>query len=435
MYKKINLSVAAIALLLSTGLIASENEDRERMQSVRDAIQSVSEIEEKDVSVVTSMKQMFTEGKVTGQIRSMYSSYDNDNASSTYAAAVGGQLKYELADLYGFNAAAAFSTTYDMGFATGNGNKQNDGLSGSEGDYTDLTEAYINYKYKGLNLRAGRQIIDTPLADSDDIRMIPNTFEAYIATYEQNSFSLMAGHLTQWQGTDTGLDNSWVSTGKDGVNFGGVSYAHDYVDVSVWYYDISNASNEDILAGADENGNESIYIDAIGHLTINDDISFHAGAQYLKQSEQDGSNVQASIYGALAELVVYDLGFNINYNKSFKEDGKHSFSGYGGGTLFTNMDIMILDEITQDRDSIAIVAGLSYAISDFNLLYAYGDFSGDEDSSGLKAHIVEQNIGIEYTPNDEITLGSIVVIEENKEYPSSTDFNSVNFRVYAAYTF
>ena len=388
---------------------------------------------------VVTLKGMFEDGKVSGNIRSIYSVYKNDNDTDTYATAIGGQLKYELAKYKGFNAGVAFTTSHDISFISGDkdNGERNDELSSSKGSYTELTEAYINYEFKGLNLRAGRQVIDTPLADSDDIRMVPNTFEAYIASYEIDGFSFMAGHLNQWQGADAGLDidDPWVKTGKDGVNFGGITYGNDFIEANAWYYNISNASDSDIANGADENGNNAIYIDAIGSYVINDDLELHAGVQYLKESELDNSNVEANIYGAMAEVVVNGLGINIAYNKSTKETGKHSFSGYGGGTLFTNMDTMILDEITEDRDAQAIVVGLSYGIGDFNLLYAYGDFDGDADSSGAKAHIVEQDIGVEYTPNDNFTVAAIYVMDENKEDSRSTDFNNDNFRILVSYNF
>jgi hypothetical protein len=433
--------IVKLSLVASITLAATVHaeESRDRLPSVREAVQSVTKQTPKDVGVVDSLKHMFQDGKVSGNIRSMYSGYNNDNDVDTYATALGGQLKYELAKYKGFNGAVAFTTSHDIDFASGDTNEgeRNDELSSDKGSYTELTEAYINYEFNGLNLRAGRQIVDTPLADSDDIRMVPNTFEAYIASYETNGFSLMAGYLNQWQGADAGLDSNdpWVKTGKDGVIFGGLTYGNDFVEANAWYYNISNASTNDIANGADENGNKAIYVDIIGNYIVNDDLELHAGVQYLKESELDNSNVEANIYGAMAEVVVYGLGLNIAYNKSTKETGKHSFSGYGGGTLFTNMDTMIIDEITEDRDVQSVVAGLSYSIDDFNLLYAYGDFDGDANSLGEKAHITEQDIGVEYTPNDDLTLAAIYVINDNKEDGSSADFNSKNFRILASYNF
>ncbi len=417
----------------------SDKDARSRNASVREAIQSVTKQEEKALDIVESFKHMFKDGTVSGNIRSMYSLYDNDNETDTYATALGGQIKYELAKYKGFNAGFAFRTSQDLSFASGDTDegKRNDELSSAQGAYTELTQAYIDYGYDKFDFRAGRQLIDTPLADSDDIRMIPNTFEAYVASYENESVFVEAGYLTKWQGEDAGLDSeeAWVKTGKDGVGFAGIAYGSDYLDANVWYYRFSNASKADIANGADANGNESFYIDAIGKYVLEEGVELHGGAQYLKQKELDNSGVEASIYGVMGELVIGGLGLNVAYNKAQKQEGKHSFSGYGGGTLFTNMDAMILDEITHDRDAQAVVAGFVYEWSGFGFLYAYGDFSGEEDASSQKAHIVEQNIGAQYTPNEEFTLGVIYVIDQNKEDGSSSDFNNKNLRVLLSYNF
>ena len=375
----------------------------------------------------SSLKKMFQDAKVSGDIRSIYSSFQNDNDTDTYATAVGMQLQYELAKYKGFNAGVEFTTAHDVNLASGNRDegKRNEVLSGAKGSYTELTQAYINYEFQGLNLRVGRQLIDTPLADSDDIRMTPNTFEAYVATYEIDGFSLMAGHLNRWQGCDAGLDNPWVKTGKNGTNFGGVTYSNDFVETNLWYYNITGT----------ENGNNALYADATLNHTFYDNLKLHAGVQYLNESEVDKSGIEANIYGAMAEVETHGFDFTLAYNKSSKEKGKTTFSGFGGGTLFTSMDTMILDEITTDRDAQALVAGASYGLSDFTLSYAYGDFKGDADSRGAKAHITEQDIGVDYAPADNFTVGAIVTIDDNKEDATSTDFNDKNFRVLVSYNF
>ena len=424
MTKIVKLSLITATTLVS---VANATPPEDRNPSVRQAIQSVTQQQAKKLEVVDDFRHIFEEAKVSGNIRAMYSRYSNDNDVNTYATALGGQIKYELAKYKGFNAGITFATTHDLGLASGNRDegKRNDALSSTKGTYTELTEAYLNYAFEGLNLRVGRQLIDTPLADSDDIRMVLNTFEAYIASYKIDDFALMAGHLNQWQGTDAGLDNAWVTIGDNGVNFAGLTYSNDYVESNAWYYNIT---------GADE-GNNAIYLDAVGSYTFNDDVEVHAGVQYLKESELDNSGVEANIYGAMAEVIMGGLGLNIAYNKSLKEKGKTSFSGFGGGTLFTNMDTMILNEITEDRDAQAIVTGLVYEFNDFSILYAYGDFKGDANSAGDKSHIVEQNIGAEYAPNEHLIIAAILTIDENKEDATSTDFNDKNFRVLVSYNF
>ncbi len=390
MIKIVKLSLVTAITLASTVYASSSGKD---IPSIREKTEAIKAPLTKKSNVVNSLKSMFEEAKGSGNIRSMYSGYNNDNAKNTYATAIGGQLKYKLAKYKGFNAGVAFTTANDVNFATGDKDdgKRNDALASTKGSYTEATEAYINYEFQGLNLRVGRQLIDTPLADSDDIRVTPDTFEAYIATYETDGFFLMAGHLNQWQGYDAGLDDHWVKTGKDGVNFGGVTYANDFVKTSAWYYNITGS----------DNGNNAIYIDAIGNYTFSD-VELHAGVQYLNESEVDNSGVKASIYGALAEVA----------------------------TLYTNMDNMILDNITEDRDAQTIVSGISYELGATTLLYAYGDFQGDANSAGVKAHIAEQNIAAKYSFSDDLSVNAIYIIDDNKDDTTSRCFNDKNLMVF-----
>ena len=373
----------------------------------------------------SDITQMFKDGKVSGELRSVYAGYEQEEAgvSDTYATAFGGQLKYELAELNGFNAAAAFRISHDIGEATGDDGKQNPELSSTDGEYTVLSEVYLNYNNGDFNFRAGRQIVDTPLADSDDIRMIPNTFEAYIATYELSNFSFIVGNLQDWQGVDADLDLEWEKTGEDGTWFGGVTYSANDIEASAWYYNITKQIN-------------AAYFDISYNYKINEDISLLGAAQYLNESEISNSGEEASICGVLAELSAYDFGFSLAYNQSEKQTGKTSFSGFGGGTLFTNMDTMIIDEITADRDTNAIVAGISYEIGDLGLSYAYGEFDGDADSAGDKANIIEHNIGFEYSViADKLGVSGLYLISEDKENSAKTAYDFDRFQLMVAYSF
>ncbi len=374
----------------------------------------------------STINEMFEEGKISGEIRSMYAGYDLKKAGEKdiYSTAIGGHLKYELAELNGFSAAAAFALSHDIGFATGDeGVKQNPELSSSDGEYSVLREAYLNYKSGDFNFRAGRQLIDTPLADSDDIRMIANTFEAYIAGYQLSNFSFMAGKLQKWQGYDADLEGGWVRAGEDGTWFGGVTYSDDVVQSNAWYYNITKLTN-------------AVYFDFTLGYEINSDISLSAGVQYLNESEISNSATKADIYGALAELSAYGFTFGAAYNNSSKKAGSGSFSGFGGGALFTSMDTMILDEITYDRNAEATVGSISYEIEKLTLSYAYGNFDGDADGFGDRAHIVEQNIGAEYSViKDKLLVRAIYAVQDDKESVAKTDNDWSRLEFMVAYSF
>jgi hypothetical protein len=244
----------------------------------------------------------------------------------------------------------------------------------------------------------------------------------------------MSGYLAKWQGTDAGLDtdNAWQKTGKDGTTFGGVSYSNDLIDSSIWYYDISKTNAETNIL--EQNiANKSIYLDLALHTHPSNNIFLHYNAQYLNQSKQENSNIDSSIYGFLFEAVFFeDLSLSLAFNKSEKQDSNNgSFSGFGGGTLYTNMDSMIIDNITTDRDAKATLSSISYNYANFSFVYTYGDFIGDKDSSGQKEHIIEQNIGIDYSLSENLNFGAICTINEDKEdTQSGASFGNGNFENY-----
>lgn len=435
MYKVISLSLVA-SLLLSSSLIAAPEVIKDRETSIRKTVDSFGRIDVKDVSVVDQFKKMFSDGKVSGQVRSIYAGYEQKDTATpdSYATALGGMLKYELASLHGFNAGFAFTTSHDIGFLTGDKatSKQNAELSSNKGSYSELTEAYINYQNGDFNLRIGRQMMDTPLADSDDIRMIPNTFEALIATYTLNNFSFTAGNVQRWQGAGAGLgynpngvalDSNWIDVGSRGTTFVGVDY-EGKINMSAWYYDISKLTN----------AAKASYLE-IGRHKNRNNFSLHGALQYLHESEVKSSGVQADIYGALIEVMASNISINLAYNKSTKHSGKRSFSGIGGGSMFTSMDTMTIDEIAEDRDAQAIVLGLGYSMKNWEFLYAYGDFDGDVNSLGKKAHIVEQNMGFQYTVNEEFVFAAIYVKEEDKQSAIKTENDWDRIQIMMKYDF
>ncbi|WP_457748809.1 hypothetical protein [Sulfurimonas sp.] len=417
-------TIVAISVFTCTLFaIQSETKSDIRLHSVRENIDKEAVITKKEVSIVDSFKHMFQDGKVSGQIRTMYAGNEQkaQNTPNNYATAIGGKLKYELAELQGLNAGVAFYTSHDMNFATGDALHQNNELSSSDGSYTQMAEAYINYKYKDFNFRAGRQVLDTPLADSDDIRMISNSFEAYVVSYNFNGFKFMAGNIQSWQGYDANLDTPWEKTGKNGTNFGGLAY-HDVWELNLWYYNVTNQVNALYLSGG-------IQYD------ITQNSLIHVMAQYLHESERASSGYATEIYGAMAEVVLKGVSLGIAYNKSVATPLKMSFSGFGGGTLFTSMDTLILDDIADDRDTHAFVPSIGYEIEDFSFLYAYGDFKGDANSLGNKAHIIEQDVSLEYNVNDEFLVACVYAMQEDKENSVKTDHDWNRFQLMVNYNF
>jgi len=430
MKKIVPLSVLVCTLTLQ--LQANDiKEQKEQIVSVEKNISSMRSVPHKEIDVVSGLQHMFSDGKVTGQIRSMMSAYDNKTYQSVLTTAVGGSLKYELAEYKGLSAGVTFHSSNDITVLSAKGTKRNTDLSSTQKEYEVRSETYLNYSYDAFNVRIGRQILDTPLADSDDIAMVPNSFKAGVVSYKNEDLHVTLGVLKSWQGCDADLDGSWQKTGKDSTYFVGMTYAYDTLEANLWFYNINGEAG-------DMTANNSFYIDVANEFQFNDSRSLHVGLQYLKQNELDESGVSANIFGITTEFVIDDFGLNFSYNHAGKESAKQSFSGFGGGTLFTSMDSMILDTITYDRSVNAYVAGINYTMDNFNFLYAYGDFKGNTDSSGVKAEITEHNFGVEYSKTDDFSLAVIYTLDNDKYDNSQNGANGGdwrNLRIFGAYNF
>ncbi len=339
----------------------------------------ITQVEAAPVVATDTLVNAFTNGKVSGQIRAGYINFNPklSGEPTTFATALGGQLKYETAPYHGFYLGAAFYTSHTVNGLSGDRSdkKRNYELSGDDRHYDLLGEVYAGYKLDRLNIKAGRQLIDTPYADSDDIRMTPNTFEGIVASYVMGDFSFIGAYLTKWQGPDAD-DYDFVDLlgpGANGVTMAAVTYASDSIEAGLWYY------------GADKTA-DVFYGDLIGTYAISEDIELKGGLQYANQSERSNSGIDATLFGAMAELGFAGVTLGAAYDTLNVDDGKGYFGGFGGGVGFVNMDEMTAGTFIVSQGADAFKVGIAYDFAEigadgFTTEYNYGRFEGDKHSS------------------------------------------------------
>jgi len=224
-------------------------------------------------------------GKVSGQIRMFSISREMDYSDPTRddftrdGTAIGGHLKYESPSLYGLSFGVAFYGTNKLVMdSPRNVYTISDPtlLGENNEDYALLGEAYLQYTLGNTLLKVGRQKINTPMAGTDDARMLPNLFEgALIANSDLPDTTLVLAHMTKFaQGTfgraynggilaatagysalpsrDTGNVGEFVEMGEyalgvdtDGVTVAGITYKGiPNLKLQLWNYyahDILNA--------------------------------------------------------------------------------------------------------------------------------------------------------------------------------------------------
>lgn len=145
-----------------------------------------------------NVENWFKEGSFQGNLRYYYISTSKDGGTeattSQHANAIGGQLGYVTGSLYGLKLGTTFMTTSPFALPEGASNVEQSNLSrynakkpgatvesGNEG-FSALGEAYVHYNRDVYEIWYGRRVINTPLMDARDVRMMPSSFEGAMAT-------------------------------------------------------------------------------------------------------------------------------------------------------------------------------------------------------------------------------------------------------------
>lgn len=392
-------------------------------------------------NVANSLEEMFSKGTPSGQIRLGYIRMDSDEPGTKDLDdfAIGGQLKFETASFSGVSIGAAFYTAHSI--TRPDDDEFNDELTSTDQHYDVLAEAYINYGINNFDLRIGRQQIDTPFADTDDIRMTPHTFEAVTMVFENAGFNLIGGYLTTWQGVDAGYhddaDFDDLVVGSDGTVMVGAGYGNDMFEISVWYYGILDVAN-------------IFYGELMVPFAFSENVELTLGGQASIQSDETntetlssmGARVEGSLYGAMAELSVYGFTFGSAYTRAAVDSGEMLFGGFGGGPFFTNIDTLVANEFAmgQDADSYTFSIGYDFSelgVDGFSAGYVYGHYEGGSDpaDTSADAEVVEHNFLIEYEICSNWSMDAVYVISKDEESTAKTEWDYHRSQIRLNYTF
>jgi hypothetical protein len=312
-----------------------------------------------------------------GNLRTGYieSSIGTDHTVS--ANAVGG----ELGCGYDFNkhikARFGIFTALDTGLNHGDDNNiQDDFFNHKKDGYVLLGEAVLFLSYDKFEAHLGRQRLDSPHMDADDLRMIPNLFEAYLLDYHATEeLYFGTGFVRQMSGWENGADQSrFIGIGDAFGGSGDASwvswfkYEQEKINSNLWYYLVPDHL-------------QIFYAELTYSDHINSKLFYTLGLQYDWGKDIGAAKtgpVQAHTWGVLASLSGYDVTASFAYNRNHSKND--AIPSLGGGPFFTSMEELTLDAISGGNAS-SIFLGLEYSPFSFATIGgAFGKFHAGDKS-------------------------------------------------------
>jgi len=299
------------------------------------------------------LDEAFSKVKVEGQLRAGAVQVEDEAGEKTSTLALGGKLGIKTAPILGVRLAATFYTTNAL-FGE---DEEGMFLDSNSNSYSIVGEAYVEAKLGKTILKAGRQIVDTPYADSDDIGMIPNTFEGVtLVNQDIADTTVVLASLDKWAGVDADVPEKFkeMQGSGDAVLTAGIVYEGvENTTLQAWHYRLDEANFNYFEAGYE---NEQ----------------FTVATQY---TDQDNGN---AAFGLQAGVTMGKVTLTSAYNKV---NGTVT-NGFGGGPFFTSSEDHTIAEVV---DQEALLVGAEYAMDNLSLALTHVTFDKGENETDYTA--------------------------------------------------
>ena len=334
----------------------------------------------------------------------------HDSQTSGNDIAIGGSLHAQSQALYGVSVGATLFTTQSLF-------EKNDaqGVPFFASDlqaYSILQEAYLKVDFQNTTLVAGRQMLDTPFLDSDDIGMIPNAFEAYtLSNQDLQDTTFVYAYVRNMAGVDADVPERFTKVnGGSGAHALGAMYeGFEDVALSAWFYALPHFAN---LA----------YVDAVisGRYA---GFLYEVSAQGAWQDFKGGESAKVLGFASTIGYETSPFSLLFAYDKAFDAG---AINGFGGGPFFANDEHMTLADV--GKDGAIAVYGLSWDIdADLALSVTRASLKDGAGHTGSEVDVVAS-----YQAGERLAFDAIYSTLDNSKI-SGDKFD--NLRLFANYSF
>lgn len=372
-----------------------------------------------------SFDDMFNNADAFGKIRAAYiDSAHKISPKTKYekrASAIGGEFGLTTAQYNNISFNAVANVSQSIEFLNPSKDRLNEDFFGKDvSSYAYLSQFSIDYEKDNFKARLGRIKIETPYANSDDIRMAANTFEGVDLRYDYNdNFKTDMFFVNRWAGYDSQDEDGALYQNEfkklvDGSSFGmvGASLIYKYAkesEATLWYNYIDEMCS-------------IIYAEIVGIYFSNSE-SFHIdyGLQASIISEMNNSNVDGSVYGGILIFHYNNIFLGGAYNITLVDEGKYITNGFGGGPYYTSLDeatISAISEAIPGKNAKSTRVGLGYEFKEDYLEGAVLELVYGKLYNGVGA-IYEKDIILSYDYDEKLRFEATYT-----KYDSSGDKNN-----------
>ncbi len=322
----------------------------------------------------------------------------------------------------------------------GSDNTNND-FTIKNGDTTSsfgfLGEATLNADFDKHHFTLGRQKMDLTHNDSDDIRLLPDLFEAYSYNYNETIFF---DHILAMAGWENGGNHTLFLNVHDVLGITDASSKTINKGISVIHTEGKSADETFEYALYDyiiHDALNIVYAEASYNTSISKDTKLTLAAQYDIQTSTNtftmGStytSFDSTVLGLKTSFELSPLNLIVTLAGNQVSGTNAPLGSLGGGVLFTSLEYFTLDAVGTN-DATAYITSLEYdagtLLAGLSLTYYYGAFASGDKS----VDAIEQNFGFEYAKEDQYTLTFAYASVDN--VTGTSDYDQVRMFIDIAY--
>ena len=288
-------------------------------------------------SDVTSIKDWFSSGDVSGALKSYYfaQTFEGKDKSDSQIWVNGGNIVFNTAELNGFELGGEFQGSYVS--SIDDSDSKTAGSIDAEGAI--LSESYLKYTFGKTAFIGGRQHFSSPFIANSGSRLIKESFEMYqIRNSNLKDTELSAGFVSKYQTrTDKSYygDNAFVDFETEGTGRPGEFY--DIGDSGMWFAQVNTSPVKGVKVQAqyanvvDEV--QALYTDVKYTLPI--ELKSYIAAQLYSTSWDDSNVADNDLIGLKVGASKNDFDIFAGYTTVSGSEGESRvFRGVGQGAYY-----------------------------------------------------------------------------------------------------